>query len=66
MALAHRQLPVVGVQFHPESILTDGGYELLADFCGWPGLAVAPPLPTIDQRTACRWPLPNPPGRSNR
>jgi anthranilate synthase/aminodeoxychorismate synthase-like glutamine amidotransferase len=32
MALAHRALPVVGLQFHPESILTDCGYELLVAF----------------------------------
>jgi anthranilate synthase/aminodeoxychorismate synthase-like glutamine amidotransferase len=32
MAFRHRQLPVVGVQFHPESILTERGYEILAGF----------------------------------
>lgn len=32
MAIAHRSLPVVGVQFHPESILTEHGYRLLAAF----------------------------------
>ena len=32
MALEHRALPVVGVQFHPESILTSHGYRLLANF----------------------------------
>jgi anthranilate synthase/aminodeoxychorismate synthase-like glutamine amidotransferase len=32
MALEHQQLPAFGVQFHPESILTDHGYELLANF----------------------------------
>jgi para-aminobenzoate synthetase component 2 len=39
MALRHRQLPVEGVQFHPESILTVGGYRLLANWlagCGQP------------------------------
>jgi anthranilate synthase/aminodeoxychorismate synthase-like glutamine amidotransferase len=32
MAFEHERLPVYGVQFHPESILTDHGYELLANF----------------------------------
>lgn len=37
MALRHRELPVEGVQFHPESVLTEGGYRLLANWlaeCG--------------------------------
>jgi anthranilate synthase component 2 len=32
MGMRHRELPVWGVQFHPESILTEGGMELLANF----------------------------------
>ncbi len=32
MALRHRTLPVEGVQFHPESILTPEGKRLLANF----------------------------------
>jgi anthranilate synthase/aminodeoxychorismate synthase-like glutamine amidotransferase len=32
MALAHRDHPTFGVQFHPESILTEGGHRLLQNF----------------------------------
>jgi para-aminobenzoate synthetase component II len=37
MAMRHRELPVEGVQFHPESVLTEGGHRLLANWlvaCG--------------------------------
>jgi para-aminobenzoate synthetase component II len=37
MALRHRTLPLEGVQFHPESVLTQGGHRLLANWlavCG--------------------------------
>ena len=32
MAVRHKEYPIVGVQFHPESILTDYGHELLEHF----------------------------------
>jgi para-aminobenzoate synthetase component 2 len=37
MAVRHRDLPIEGVQFHPESVLTQGGHTLLASWlrqCG--------------------------------
>jgi para-aminobenzoate synthetase component II len=37
MALRHRTLPIEGVQFHPESVLTQGGHRMLANWlrvCG--------------------------------
>jgi anthranilate synthase/aminodeoxychorismate synthase-like glutamine amidotransferase len=48
MALQHRRFPLVGVQFHPESILTDAGYPLLAGFLRLAGLPVPHPLPTLE------------------
>jgi anthranilate synthase component 2 len=36
MGLRHRSLPVEGVQFHPEAILTEHGHTLLANFLGAP------------------------------
>ena len=32
MALRHRSHPVEGVQFHPESILTEAGHQLLGNW----------------------------------
>ena len=39
MAMRHRTLPIEGVQFHPESVLTQGGHLMLANWlavCGYP------------------------------
>ncbi|KAA8890573.1 aminodeoxychorismate/anthranilate synthase component II [Nocardia colli] len=34
MAMRHRTLPIHGVQFHPESVLTQGGHRMLANWLG--------------------------------
>jgi para-aminobenzoate synthetase component 2 len=48
MAMRHRDLPIEGVQFHPESVLTEGGHIMLANWlavCGLPdALERAPEL----------------------
>jgi anthranilate synthase component 2 len=41
MGLRHRELPIEGVQFHPESILTQHGHALLANFLGRPAARAA-------------------------
>ncbi len=39
MAFAHRDRPIFGVQFHPESILTQCGYQLLQNFLKCAGIS---------------------------
>jgi para-aminobenzoate synthetase component II len=55
MAMRHRDLPIEGVQFHPESVLTEGGHLMLANWlavCGLPAaLDRAPALAAeVEQR----------------
>ncbi len=38
MAVRHRERPIVGLQFHPEAILTEHGYALLANFLKMAGV----------------------------
>ena len=47
MAVRHREHPTVGYQFHPEPILTECGFELLAGFLRRAGLPIAAPLPSL-------------------
>jgi para-aminobenzoate synthetase component II len=44
MALRHRELPIEGVQFHPESVLTEGGHRMLAT---WLAVCGLPPDPAV-------------------
>jgi para-aminobenzoate synthetase component 2 len=51
MAMRHRELNIEGVQFHPESVLTQGGHRMLANWlaqCGDQG-AVDRSAPLVDQ-----------------
>ena len=44
MAVRHIELPIHGVQFHPESILTEGGHRMLATWLGYCGTRPAESL----------------------
>ncbi|MGH8774493.1 MAG: aminodeoxychorismate/anthranilate synthase component II [Jiangellaceae bacterium] len=62
MALRHRSLPVEGVQFHPESVLTEGGHRLLANWlagCGDDGaVARSAGLAPVVSGSSLGWPGP--------
>ncbi|MBI4585563.1 MAG: aminodeoxychorismate/anthranilate synthase component II [Planctomycetes bacterium] len=49
MAIEHRRHLTIGLQFHPESVLTACGHELLANFLRLAGIPAAPPPREIPQ-----------------
>lgn len=50
MAIRHTSLPIEGVQFHPESVLTEGGHRIVANWARQCGAAVPDDL--VEQLTA--------------
>lgn len=61
MALAHATWPLFGVQFHPESVLTQDGHRLLANFLNAAGLSHGPipngdAVEPLDPRQGDTWP----------
>jgi hypothetical protein len=61
MGLQHRHWPLCGVQFHPESFMTEFGWELAANFLAlqprW--RAARPPAPAGNDRfPRVSWPQP--------
>lgn len=48
MAVEHESLPIFGVQFHPESILSEVGYKILSRFLSIAGMDPAVQLPPSD------------------
>jgi para-aminobenzoate synthetase component 2 len=57
MAMRHRELAIEGVQFHPESVLTEGGHTMLANwlaFCGLPSALEKAPVLAAEVETRRR------------
>jgi para-aminobenzoate synthetase component II len=69
MGVRHTELPIHGVQFHPESILTEGGHRMLANwltYCGWTRDDTLVRRLENEVRAAVRPYLPTDPGATGR
>lgn len=60
MGIRHRHLPVVGWQFHPESVLTDAGFALLHSLMRCWGLKPVGRCPTINEELVAEADRPRP------
>ncbi|MBJ7291601.1 MAG: aminodeoxychorismate/anthranilate synthase component II [Williamsia sp.] len=52
MAMSHREFPIHGVQFHPESVLTQGGHRMLANWLRLSGFEISEDLVSGLEATA--------------
>ena len=52
MGMKHVDAPLYGVQFHPESVLTEGGYRMLGNWLAVAGLPRPPSPPTASPRSS--------------
>ena len=52
MGVKHKTSPIEGVQFHPESVLTEGGHRLLANWLETTGdkqaISVSATIPSVN------------------
>jgi para-aminobenzoate synthetase component 2 len=52
MGVKHKTAPIEGVQFHPESVLTEGGHRLLANWLETTGdnqaISVSATIPSVN------------------